>query len=110
MGDVDALDRIAIFIGNQPTPSKGPTSGIEESTSPVDTSNNLHLKYTRLCTALAQTTAQIDPKGGLCDSGPLKSQFSSFADSSVRWVEQPAPSNYPDLEQRWYRISPYTCE
>ncbi|KAF7338167.1 Cysteine peptidase C50 [Mycena venus] len=61
IGDIATLDRIAIFIGNQPGSSKAVV--LEKESKPLlGAPDNFVLKCTQLCNTLAQTTALLDPK------------------------------------------------
>ncbi|KAF8212071.1 peptidase family C50-domain-containing protein [Mycena galopus ATCC 62051] len=57
IGDTATLDRIGIFIGNQP----GSSSSTESKPKP-GIPDNFALECTQLCNALAQTTALLDAK------------------------------------------------
>ncbi|KAJ6525608.1 peptidase family C50-domain-containing protein [Mycena capillaripes] len=71
VGDIATLDRIAIFIGNQPGPSKELVSEKEEPKPKLGAPDSFLLDCAQLCTALAQTTTLLDPKLGPSDPEEL---------------------------------------
>ncbi|KAF7363579.1 Cysteine peptidase C50 [Mycena sanguinolenta] len=62
IGDIATLDRIAIFIGNQPGSSTITVADKGESKPKPQVPCNFVLEYTQLCNTLAQTTASLDSK------------------------------------------------
>lgn len=71
MGDIAALDRIAIFIGGRPGSSKEITQEERESGPKRETSDDFLLQCAQLSANLAQTTAVLDPKLAAGDPGSL---------------------------------------
>jgi hypothetical protein len=75
IGDIATLDRIAIFIGQQPGSSKDSVSEKHESKPKLAAPNNFLVDCAQLCATLAQTTALLDPKHGPSDPGLSESTF-----------------------------------
>ncbi|KAJ6597043.1 cysteine peptidase C50 [Mycena vulgaris] len=75
-GDIATLDRIAIFIGNQPGSSKELVSAERETVEPKSgPQDSFVLQCAQLCTSLAQTTALLDPKAGQVDPEVLSKRI-----------------------------------
>ncbi|KAJ7741576.1 cysteine peptidase C50 [Mycena maculata] len=68
IGDIATLDRIAVFISDQPGTSKQLPHQVNANDDPkLGTPNNFLLECAQLCTALAQTTTLLGSKAGEVD-------------------------------------------
>ncbi|KAF7305053.1 Cysteine peptidase C50 [Mycena kentingensis (nom. inval.)] len=70
LGDIDTLDRVAVFIGSQP----GPSNSRKPQVQPVS-DDDLLLQCTQLSTTLSQTTALLDLKTSPSDTDQLRSSI-----------------------------------
>ncbi|KAJ7271936.1 peptidase family C50-domain-containing protein [Mycena haematopus] len=62
IGDIATLDRIAIYIGNQPDSFKADIMEKGESRTKIGVPRNFVLECTQLCNTLAQTTVLFDSR------------------------------------------------
>ncbi|KAJ7510027.1 cysteine peptidase C50 [Mycena galericulata] len=67
IGDIATLDRIAVFINDQPGSSKRISEEKKNENLEPETSNNFVLECAQLCTNLAQITTLLGSKAGQVD-------------------------------------------
>ncbi|KAJ7087888.1 peptidase family C50-domain-containing protein [Mycena epipterygia] len=86
MGDIATLDRIAMFVGNQPRTSKELVSeGNGRPKSRLGAPDNFVLECTQLCTTLSQTITLLDRKAGQVDTEGLSQRIRETTNALCRY-------------------------